>query len=174
MNLEKIQSEIRKQNIDGWLFYDFHNRDAMAYRILGLEWNKFTSRRWYYFIPAEGQPVRLVSSVEATKLDTLPGEKMVYRSYEQQHASIRQMLGKSRRIAMQYSPINNIPYVSIVDAGTIELLRSFGVEIVTSANLVQTFEAIIDEEGYRLHLQAGEKVQRIKDEAFALIDRTIR
>jgi len=174
MNLEKIQSEIRKQKIDGWLFYDFHNRDAMAYRILGLEWNKFTSRRWYYFIPADGQPVRLVSSVEATKLDALPGEKMVYRSYEQQHELIRKMLGKSRRIAMQYSPTNNIPYVSIVDAGTIELLRSFGVEIVTSANLVQTFEAIIDEEGYRLHLQAGEKVQRIKDEAFALIDRTIR
>ncbi|PIS30204.1 MAG: hypothetical protein COT43_02200 [Candidatus Marinimicrobia bacterium CG08_land_8_20_14_0_20_45_22] len=174
MDLEKIQSEICKQKIDGWLFYDFHNRDAMAYRILGLELNKLTSRRWYYFIPADGQPVRLVSSVEATKLDALPGEKMVYRSYEQQHALIRKMLRNSRRIAMQYSPTNNIPYISMVDAGTIELLRSFGVEIVTSANLVQTFEAIIDKEGYRLHRQAGEKVQRIKDEAFALIDRTIR
>lgn len=174
MNLERIQQEIRKMCVDGWLFYDFHNRDAMAYRILGMEFNKFTSRRWYYYIPANGQPTRLVSAVEATKLDSLPGIKKVYRSYEQQHEMIHEMLGSSKKIAMQYSPNNNIPYVSIVDAGTIELIRSFGVDIVSSANLIQIFEAIIDEEGYRLHLEAGEKVQRIKDDAFELIRKKIK
>lgn len=174
MNIESIQREIKNQGIDGWLFYDFHNRDAMAYRILGMEFNKFTTRRWYYFVPAEGEPVRLVSAVEATKLDSLPGTLKVYRSWEQLNQAIKKMLRNSKKIAMQYSPNNNIPYVSIVDAGTIELIRSFGLEIVSSANLVQLFEAIIDEDGYHSHLEAGEKIQKIKDEAFALIEEKIR
>ncbi|MCK4688773.1 MAG: aminopeptidase P family protein, partial [Candidatus Marinimicrobia bacterium] len=173
MNIESIQREIKNQGIDGWLFYDFHNRDAMAYRILGMEFNKFTTRRWYYFVPAEGEPVRLVSAVEATKLDSLPGTLKVYRSWEQLNQAIKKMLRNSKKIAMQYSPNNNIPYVSIVDAGTIELIRSFGLEIVSSANLVQLFEAIIDEDGYHSHLEAGEKIQKIKDEAFALIEEKI-
>ena len=174
MNIEQIQSEIRQQNVDGWLFYDFHNRDKMAYHILGLNPNMFVTRRWYYFIPAEGIPIKLVSAVEATKIDNLPGEKIIYRSWEQQHNSLRTMLKNSRRIAMQYSPNNNIPYISVVDGGTIELIRSFGVEIVSSANLVQIFEAVIDEEGYQSHLRAGQKVQQIKNEAFALISSRIK
>ncbi len=174
MNLENIQSEIRKQKIDGWLFYDFHNRDKMAYHILGLNPNMFVTRRWYYYIPAEGMPTKLVSAVESTKIDPLPGQKIVYRSWEQQHNSLKAILVGSRRIAMQYSPYNNIPYVSMVDAGTIELIRSFGVEIVSSANLVQTFEAIIDEEGYHSHLRAGVKIQKIKDEAFTLIGKRLK
>ena len=174
MNLEKIQREVKKQAMDGWLFYDFHNRDAMAYHILGLEFNKFTSRRWYYFIPADGEPQKLVSGVESTKLDPLPGRKTVYRAWGDQHRLLKEMLGSSRKIAMQYSPSNNIPYISIVDAGTVELIRSFGVEILSSANLVQIFEAVIDEKGYQAHLQAGEKVQKIKDEAFELVRQTIK
>ena len=174
MNIEQIQTEIRQQNVDGWLFYDFHNRDKMAYHILGLNPNMFVTRRWYYFIPAEGIPIKLVSAVEATKIDNLPGEKIIYRSWEQQHSSLRTMLKNSRRIAMQYSPNNNIPYISVVDGGTIELIRSFGVEIVSSANLVQIFEAVIDEEGYQSHLRAGQKVQQIKNEAFALISSRIK
>jgi Xaa-Pro aminopeptidase len=173
MNLECLQSEIRKQKIDGWLFYDFHNRDKMAYHILGLNPNMFVTRRWYYFIPAQGTPTKLVSAVESTKIDPLPGEKIVYRSWEQQHSSLKAILQGNRRIAMQYSPNNNIPYVSVVDGGTIELIRSFGVEIVSSANLVQIFEAIIDEEGYQSHLRAGVKIQKIKNEAFALIGERI-
>lgn len=174
MNLENIQAEIRRQKLDGWLFYDFHNRDKMAYHILGLNPNMFVTRRWYYFIPATGTPTKLVSAVESTKIDPLTGDKIVYRSWEQQHRNLREILQNSRRIAMQYSPYNNIPYVSIVDGGTIELIRSFGVEIVSSANLVQIFEAIIDDDGYRSHLRAGEKIQKIKDEVFALIGARIR
>lgn len=174
MNLTNIQNEIRRQKLDGWLFYDFHNRDKMAYHILGLNPNMFVTRRWYYFIPAEGIPTKLVSAVEATKIDALPGEKIVYRSWEQQHRHLREILHSSRHIAMQYSPNNNIPYVSVVDGGTVELIRSFGVEIVSSANLVQVFEAIIDQEGYQSHLRAGKKIQKIKDEAFALIGERIK
>lgn len=174
INIEQIQQEIKKHGFDGWLFYDFHNRDAMAYRILQLEFNKFTSRRWYYFLPANGEPQKLVSGVEPSKLDALPGKKTVYRSWGEQHQLIKELLQGARRVAMQYSPQNNIPYVSMVDAGTIELIRSSGVEVLSSANLVQTFEAVIDEQGYQAHLQAGEKVQRIKDEAFDLIRQNIK
>ncbi len=173
MDLNRIQQAIQEKGIDGWLFYDFHHLDAMAYRILGLDPSKFTTRRWFYLIPAKGTPVRLVSAVEAGKLDSLPGAKIVYRAWEELHEGIKKILKNTPKIAMQYSPNNNIPYVSVVDGGTIELIRSFGAEIVSSADLVQTFEAIIDETGYRAHLEAGEKVQRIKDEAFELIKNKI-
>ncbi len=174
MDLDRIQKAISEKGIDGWLFYDFHHRDAMAYRILGLDFSKFTTRRWFYYIPAKGDPVRIVSAVETKKLDSLTGEKKVYRSWEELHQIIRETLTNAREIAMQYSPNNNIPYVSVVDAGTIELIRSFGVSVVSSADLVQTFEAVIDEEGYSAHLEAGVNVQQIKDEAFELIGEKIR
>ncbi|MDO9547341.1 MAG: M24 family metallopeptidase, partial [Candidatus Marinimicrobia bacterium] len=174
MDLDRIQKAISEKGIDGWLFYDFHHRDAMAYRILGLDFSKFTTRRWFYFIPVQGEPVRIVSAVEARKLDSLTGKKEVYRSWEDLHRIIRETLVNTRQIAMQYSPKNNIPYVSVVDAGTVELIQSFGVTVVSSADLVQTFEAVIDGEGYKAHLEAGEKVQQIKDEVFELIGRKIR
>ncbi|NOZ13575.1 MAG: M24 family metallopeptidase [Acidobacteria bacterium] len=167
-DLKRIQDSLNEKGMDGWLLTDFHHRDLMAYRILGLP-VKFTSRRWFYFIPAEGEPIRLVSKVESTKLDPLPGEKRTYLSWKELHQSLRDMVSGHNKIAMQYSPMNNIPYVSVVDGGTVELIRSFGVEVVTSADLVQEFEAIIDEAGYQSHLEAGRLVQGIKDEAFARI-----
>ncbi|MBU1065904.1 M24 family metallopeptidase [bacterium] len=173
MDLDRIQKAISEKGIEGWLFYDFHHRDAMAYRILGLDFSKFTTRRWFYYIPAQGDPVRIVSAVETKKLDSLTGQKKVYRSWEELHQIIRETLANANQIAMQYSPNNNIPYISAVDAGTIELIRSFGVAVVSSADLVQTFEAVIDREGYKAHLEAGVNVQKIKDEAFELIGEKI-
>ena len=161
MDLDRIQQEVRKARADGWLLCDFHNRDRLACHILGLDPNKFTSRRWFYYIPAEGEPTRLVSRVEPAKLDSLPGRKEMYLSWRELHAGLQSILGSPGKIAMQYSPLNHIPYVSIVDAGTVELVRSFGHEVVSSANLVQTFEAVIDDAGYQSHLRAGEKIQRI-------------
>ncbi len=172
MNIKAIQTELRKAKIDGWLFYDFHNRDSLAYKILGLE-NKHTTRRWYYFIPAKGEPKKLVSAVESTKLDSLPGKKFVYLPYEQQHKLLRKILEKTRTVAMQYSPKNNIPYVSLVDAGTIELIKSFGVKIVSSANLISIFEALIDENGYQLHKEAQKDIDEIRKLAFQKIREAI-
>jgi Xaa-Pro aminopeptidase len=173
MDLKKIQSAVRRHKIDGWLFYDFHNRDQLAYRILGLDSTKMTTRRWFYFIPAKGEPKKLVHSVEKYKLDSLPGKSEVYLPWEQQHALLKKMLGTKKKIAMQYSPKNNIPYVSVVDAGTVELIKSFGHKIVTSADLVTEFEAYIDEKGFKLHLQAGKLVDKIRDEAFRLIKKSV-
>lgn len=174
MDLQAIQRALREQKVDGWLFYDFHNRDPIAYRILGLNSGKLTSRRWYYFIPVEGEAIKLVHGVEKTKLDKLPGEKIIYSSWKQMHEKLKNILGDRTRIVMNYSPLNNIPSVSMVDGGTVELIKSFDYEVVSSADLVQQFEAIIDEEKYQTHTVAGEKVQRTKDEAFAEIGNAIR
>ena len=173
-NLGKIQSIIKKMNLDGWLLYDFRNRDTIAYSVLGLDPAKFTNRRWFYWIPVSGEPVRIVSAVESTKLDPLPGAKRVYLSWRELHATIKEALGGAAKVAMQYSPEANVPYVSIVDAGTVELIRSFGYEVVSSAGLVQTFQALLDDAAYRSHLDAGARVQRIKDEAFALVGSELR
>ncbi|HPD33363.1 MAG TPA: M24 family metallopeptidase [Bacteroidota bacterium] len=173
MELERIQSALRQGNLDGWLFYDHHNRDAIAARILGRDRSKMATRRWYYFIPANGTPIKLVHKIEQGQLDGLPGEKLVYLPWQEQHSQLKKMLSNSKRIAMQYSPNNNIPYVSIVDGGTLELIRSFGVEVVTSANLVSEFESYIDEEGMQTHIKAGEVMQMVKDEAFKEIRRRL-
>ncbi len=174
MDIAQVQTEIGKQALDGWLFYDFRNRDAMAYEVLELEFGKFTTRRWFYFIPVKGEPIKIVSAVEAGKLDSLPGKKVIYRSWSQLQQALRETLANHPRVAMNYSPQGNIPYVSVVDGGTVELVRSLGVEVVSAANLLQLFEALIDETGYQSHLRAGAKIQKIKDEAFILIRNAIR
>jgi Xaa-Pro aminopeptidase len=175
MDLIKIQKVLRDFEVDGWLFYDFHNRDPISYRILGLDFGKFTSRRWFYFIPSDGEPVGLAHKVEPTKLDSLPGKKTHYLSWEELHTSLQTIIGKdSRKIAMQYSPMNHIPYVSMADAGTVELIKSFGIEVVSSADLVQIFEAVIDEKGYRSHIEASKLIYRIKNDAFKRIEDAIK
>ncbi len=174
MDLKKIQEALKEKRIDGWLFYDFHNRDLLAYRILGLESLGFTSRRWFYFIPKEGEPVKLVHRVEESKLDSLPGIKKVYLAWKELHSSLKEILGSPKKIAMQYSPFQNIPYISIIDGGLIELIKSFRHEIVSSADLVQLFEAVIDEKGYKLHIEAAKHLDEIKNLAFERIKEAIK
>ncbi|MEY2481815.1 MAG: hypothetical protein QOK24_343 [Verrucomicrobiota bacterium] len=171
-----IQKALQAAKIDGWLFYDFRKSDPLAPRILMLGENASGSRRWFYYIPATGEPTKIVHSIERAKLDPLPGKRLVYRGWEEQHAHLREILAakKPLRIAMQYSPMNDIPYISRVDAGTIELVRSFGVEIVTSAELVQQFEAILTPAQKQSHIEASDKMHRILLEAFAEIARNIR
>jgi len=146
MDLTAIQSALREHNLDGWLFYDHHHRDPIAYRILGLDENSFVSRRWYYYIPANAEPQKLVHRIESGKLDSLPGEKQQYSSWQELEQKLEAMLIGSETIAMQYSPRNAIMYISMVDAGTIEFLRDdVGIEIVSSADLVSLFEAVLTE-----------------------------
>jgi Xaa-Pro aminopeptidase len=174
MDLAAIQQSLSEAGVDGWLFYDFHHRDPMAYHILGLDPDSMTSRRWFYYVPSEGEPVKLAHKVEPHKLDSLPGRQEHYLAWTELHDKLREIVKGSSRVAMQYSPMANIPYVSVVDAGTVELVRSFGPEIVSSADLVQEFEAVSGDEGYRSHCDAGAKVQQIKDEAFAMMDQALR
>jgi Xaa-Pro dipeptidase len=175
----EIQAALRDAKLDGWLFYDFRHSDPLAYRILKLDENMLASRRWFYYVPASGEPVKIVQSIEQFKLDSLPGRKVVFRGWQELHARLRQVLAPAAkesksRIAMQYSPMNDIPYISRVDAGTIELVRSFGVEPVTSAELVQRFEAVFSPAQHQMHVEASDKMHRIIQEAFAEIARRIR
>ena len=141
MNLKAMQEALDAAGFDGWLFFDHHARDPLAYRILGLPTGRTATRRWYYLVPAKGEPRGLVHNIEPSVLDGLPGEKHRYSSWTEQSRGIAQMLAGYRRIAMQYSPECAVPYVAMVDAGTIELVRSFGVNVVTSGDLVAQFEA---------------------------------
>lgn len=166
MDLKAIQAALRERDIDGWLLSDFRNRDFLAYRVLGLDEHKANSRRWYYFIPARGTPVRLVHAVERAFLDSLPGKKIEYVAWKELHAALEKILGERKKVAMQYSPRNNVPYVALADAGTVELIKSFGHKVVSSADLIQTFVSVIDEAGYRSHVEAATIVDRIRGEAF--------
>jgi len=174
MDLQKIQESINQYSGDAWVFYDFHNRDEMAYNILGLDFKKPVTRRWFYIIPKNSQPIKIVSVVESKMLDSLPGEKFIYKSWEEMLNFLDQALHNLQKVFMQYSPNANVPSISVIDAGTIELIKSLGKEILSSANLVQVFEAAVSEKGFELHQEAGIKVQKIKNEAFSLIMNSIR
>jgi Xaa-Pro dipeptidase len=169
MNLIKIQEELQKLQLDGWLLFDHHERDPLAYRVLGFKPARHVTRRWYYLIPATGEPRALVHRIESTILDSVPGEKQTYSSWSQQVTGLEKLLSGMKRVAMQYSPFCAIPYISLVDAGTVELVRRTGVEVVTSAGLIQIFEAQLDAEGMESHLEAGRRVDRVRQEAFSLI-----
>jgi len=152
--------------LDGWLFFDHHERDPLAYRVLQFSVPRTPTRRWYYFIPAHGEPRGLVHAIEAGMLDALPGAKAKYSSWASQGEGLAKLLAGSKRIAMQYSPLCAIPYVAMVDAGTIELVRSCGVEVFSSANLVQRFEARWTEAQLASHLEAGQLVDEVRRAAF--------
>lgn len=167
MNLDSIQSALRDANLDGWLFFDHHERDPLAYRVLGLKAGH-VSRRWYYWVPANGAPRGLVHRIESGNLDSLPGDKAVYSTWREQTDGVRAMLAGAKRLAMQYSPLCAIPYVANVDAGTVELVRSFGAEVVSSAELIQLFEARWTPAMLEMHLDAGRKTDSIRREAFEM------
>jgi Xaa-Pro dipeptidase len=167
--LSEIQQVLRDDGLNGWLFYDFRGSDPLAYRILGLDPAGLSTRRWYYFIPAQGEPVGLVSTIESHRLDALPGRKRVFFSWQQHQQCLAETLAGVRRLAMQYSPGNAIPYISRVDAGTIELIRQLDVEIVSAADLVQRFEAVWTPEQWHSHQRAAKGVRETVDEAFSYI-----
>jgi len=169
MRLAEIQEELRHQGFDGWLFFDHHQRDPLAYRVLGFSPGRQPTRRWYYFIPADGEPRGLVHRVERTMLDCLPGDKRQYSSWTEQIEGLEHIISGGRRIAMQYSPLCAIPYVSLVDAGTVELVRNTGAEVVSSADLIQRFEARWSAEALESHLEAGRRTDGIRRRAFELI-----
>jgi Xaa-Pro aminopeptidase len=169
MDLDSIQSALRGAGVDAWLFYDHHHRDPLAAAILGLPDHGLVSRRWYYVIPAQGEPRKLVHRIESGKLDSLPGTKGVYSSWQELETGLDAMLGPWHRIAMQYSPNNAIMYVSMVDAGTVELLRSMGKEIVSSADLVSRFQAVLTEEQIDSHYAAQKLLDDILTEGFQAI-----
>jgi Xaa-Pro aminopeptidase len=174
MNLPAIQSALRERNIDAWLFYDHHHRDPIAYRVLGLPTSLMVTRRWFYLIPAQGEPSKLVHKIEAGHLDSLPGAKRVYSGWQELFAELKTFLGNHKTIAMQYSPNNLVFTVSLVDAGTIELVRSMGKTVVSAADLIAQFESTWTEEQIQTHFAARDAVDSITAAVFPEIGRRVR
>jgi Xaa-Pro aminopeptidase len=174
MEIAAIQELLRRQGVPAWLLYDFRHSNPIAYRTLGLDERRIATRRWYYLIPAEGEPAKLVSPLEAGILDPLPGERTIYRTWQEREAGLRKLLTGLDRVAMEYSPRGMVPYISLVDGGTLELIRSFGVEVVSSADLVQETVARWDAAAVESHRTASEKLMAILDEAYAEVRRCLR
>lgn len=166
--LRAIQAALVEEGLDAWLFVDFRGSDPIAAGVLGLE-QRLATRRWFYCIPALGEPAGLVSAVEPEALRGLPGRMIVYRTWQELHAGIATLVTGARTLAMQYSPRNDVPYVGRVDAGTVELVRGTGVEVRTSADLVQRFEAVWSSEQFDSHQRAARAVREVVAEAFAAI-----
>ncbi|MGH9310040.1 MAG: M24 family metallopeptidase [Vicinamibacterales bacterium] len=165
-----VQRALVEDGLDGWLLYDFQGSNPIAARLSGLAaTKKMATRRWYYFIPAEGEPVGLVHAIERHNLDSLPGQKRAYAGRDRLEAGLRGLLQGRKRVAMEYSPGNNIPYISRVDAGTVEAIREMGTEVVSSGDLVQRFEAVWSAEALDTHRKASDALYRIKDRAFDFV-----
>jgi Xaa-Pro aminopeptidase len=174
MNIAAIQQALREEKLDAWLFFDHHLRDPLAYRILDFMPPRTPTRRWYYLIPAQGAPRKLVHQIEPGMLDALPGETKMYSSWSRQVYGLTTLLAGCKRVAMQYSAQCAVPYVAMVDAGTVELIREQGVDVLTSANLVQIFEAKWTQEKLDSHMAAGVLVDEVRRAAFAEIGDRLR
>lgn len=175
LDIAAIQQVLAADGLDGWLLYDFHGSNPIAVQLAGLATGgHLTTRRWYYLIPAQGAPTALVHAIERHNLDHLPGDKAVYAGREQLDAGLTSMLAGMRRVAMEYSPACAIPYVSRVDAGTAEAVRARGVEIISSGDLVQRFEARWSPAQLESHRRASEALYRIKDRAFEAVRHALR
>lgn len=172
-DLAAVQAAIQSVGFDGWLLYDFRGQNTLAQRVVGLDQKKLT-RRWFYFVPAKGEPKKLAHAIEPASLDHLPGSKAIYRRWQDLEAGVEALVKGAKRVAMEYSPRNANPYISRVDAGTVELVRSFGVEPVSSGDLIQQFEAVWDDEQEKSHFEAEKLTRKAYDVAYAFIADEIR
>ena len=174
LDIARIQAAIREDGFDGWLLYDFRGLNMLARRILQMPDSQMLSRRWFCFLPAQGEPRKLVHRIEPAALDHVPGSKHVYLRWQELKAGVQTLLHGARRVAMEYVPRNANPYVSRVDAGTVELVRSFGTEVLPSGDLIQRFEACWDDDQWAMHLEAAKHTRSAYDVAFGYIADQVR
>jgi Xaa-Pro dipeptidase len=164
-DLAAVQAAVRQFGCEGWLLYDFRKSNPLARRVLGFDDAGHSTRRWMYFVPADGEPQKLVHRIESGALDHLPGSKTVYLRWQEFETGVAGLVAGRKKIAMEYAPRNSNPYISRVDAGTVELVRSHGVDIVSSGDLVQQFEAVWDDDQWAMHQEAG----RHTDSAYGVV-----
>ncbi|MGL4550440.1 MAG: M24 family metallopeptidase, partial [Gemmataceae bacterium] len=154
-DLTAVQAALREDGLDGWLLYDFRGLNVLARRVLRFPADAHATRRWFYYVPASGEPRKLVHRIEPAQLDRYPGSKSVYLRWQELEAGVAALVAGAKAVAMEYVPRNANPYVSRVDAGTVELVRSAGVEVVPSGDLIQRFEACWDDDQWAMHLEAA-------------------
>lgn len=167
MNLERMQHVLQDANLNGWLFYDFRKSNPIAYAVLQLPTEAMYTRRWFYYVPAQGTPTAIISAVEPHVLNSLPGRRLLFSTWQEMHTHLQATVPAHARVAMEYSPLNAIPYVARVDAGTLELVRAFNIEVVTSADLAQRFIAQLTEAQIQSQRQASSLLIAAKNTLFA-------
>ncbi len=158
--IKDVQSHLKAEKIDGWLLFDFHAQNSLARNFLNIDSNRLITRRFFYWIPAQGEPVQLLHKIESHVLEGLPGKKKIYLKWQEMESSLGDLLKGSRTVAMEYSPRNAIPYLSQVDAGVIDLVRSYGVEVVSSGNFLQYYTCVLDQSQVESHLEAASFLDR--------------
>ena len=173
-DLSAVQAALREEHLDGWLLYDFRGLNVLARRVAQMAEGGMLSRRWFYFIPVAGEPRKLVHRIEAGALDHMPGAKTVYLRWQELEAGVEALVKGTKRLAMEYVPRNANPYVSRVDAGTVELVRAFGAEVVPSGDLIQRFEACWDDDQWAMHLEAAKHTRSAFDAAFGFIAQRLK
>ena len=171
--VQQIQEALQQEKIDGWLFFNFRGSNVFATRIINLPAHIMQTRRYFYFIPASGTPQKLLHNIEQWNLDMIPGDKTLYVSWQSLREGVKKIVGGAKKIAMEYSPMNNIPYVSNVDAGTMELVRALGLEVVSSANLVSRFESTWGEEEAGDNMMTATRLRQIVDLTVGFIKQRI-
>ncbi|HTI14347.1 MAG TPA: M24 family metallopeptidase [Dictyobacter sp.] len=174
VNIERIQQVLVEAHVDGWLFYDFRKSNPIAYQVLQLPEEAMYTRRWFYFVPAQGEPVAIVSAVESHVLQSLPGTQLAFRTWQEMYTHLKTFITPGIKLAMEYSPLNAIPYISRVDAGTVEVIRSLGGEVVTSADLAQYFTSQLTQEQMYSQREAGRRLMIAKDILFAELSEDLR
>ncbi|HEY7984373.1 MAG TPA: M24 family metallopeptidase [Ktedonobacterales bacterium] len=174
MDVAAIQAAVREAGFDGWLFYDFRRSNPIAQRVLELPAHQFFSRRWFYWVPVQGEPAKVVSAVESHVLNALPGQQHVYSTWQALRETLRTLMHGARHVAMEYVPDGGNPYVSIVDAGTVEMVRALGPEVVSSGDIAQRFEAVLTPAQIESHRAAGVALLRARDGIFAWLRAQLR
>jgi Xaa-Pro aminopeptidase len=168
LDIAAVQKCLVEDGLDGWLLYDFHGSNPIARKLAGVG-DRHTTRRWYYFIPREGMPLKLVHAIEPGVLDDVPGERRTYAGRRELEEGVAALVGRAHAIAMEFSPRGAIPYVARVDAGTVDFIRSLGPNVVSSGDLVGRFEAAWSSAAIATHREASGRLYEIKDKAFELV-----
>jgi Xaa-Pro aminopeptidase len=172
--IEEAQKYLKEMHLDGWLLYDFHGNNELARHFLAIPKGKMTTRRFFYWIPAKGEPIKIVHAIEGEVLDHFPGEKRVFLSWQSLESEVGKALKGAKKIAMEYSPKNAIPYISRVDAGTVDLVRSFGVEVASSGDFLPHFTAVLSKEQGESQIRAGKACDEVVGEMWTWIAGQIR
>lgn len=168
-DVTKVQTALNQLQLDGWLLYDFRGLNVLARRVLGMNPTHLLSRRWFYFIPAEGEPRKLVHRIEPGSLDAYPGTAQSYLRWQELESGVEALVSGFKKVAMEYVPRNANPYVSRVDAGTVELVKSFGVDVIPSGDLIQLFEACWDDDQWNLHQESAKHTKEAFQVAFRFL-----
>jgi len=167
--IEEARKHLKEIRADGWLLYDFHRNNLLAHVFLEIPQKNIVTRRFFYWIPTHGEPIKIVHAIEPYILDHCPGKKIVYSSWQLMEKALSDVLKGSKRIVMEYSPKNAIPYVSRVDAGTVDFVRSLGAEVVSSAEILPYFTAVMDEKQAASHQSAAKGVKQVAEETWKWI-----